>query len=123
MWSIGAVFYLAVFFLRSAPAVMTAELMRDLHIGGASLVFGHANTWLILAAQGGVLGPIMTFTGLWGAPFLKARYGVEPKEAPAICSIMIVCWAVASPLFGAISDRIGKRKSPYLLGSMACACG
>lgn len=86
-------------------------------------VFGHANTWLILGAQGGMVGPIMTFTGLWGAPFLKARYGMEPKQAAAICSIMIVCWATASPLFGAFSDRIGKRKGPYLLGSLACACG
>ena len=86
-------------------------------------VMGHRNTWLILAAQGGMVGPIMTFTGLWGAPFLKARYGVEPKQAAAICSIMIVCWAAASPLFGGFSDRIGMRKSPYLLGSIACACG
>ena len=37
VWSIGAVFYLAVFFLRAAPAVMTTELMRDFHIGAASL--------------------------------------------------------------------------------------
>lgn len=86
-------------------------------------VFGHSNTWLILAAQGGMVGPIMTFTGLWGAPFLKARYGVAPKEAAAICSIMIVCWAAASPLFGALSDRVGRRKSPYLVGSVACGFG
>src|SRR5215472_19233576 len=37
VWGIGAVFYLAVFFLRAAPAVMTSELMRDFHIGAASL--------------------------------------------------------------------------------------
>lgn len=86
-------------------------------------VFGHSNTWLILAAQGGMVGPIMTFTGLWGAPFLKARYSLAPKEAAAICSIMIVCWAAASPLFGGVSDRMGTRKKPYLLGSVACAFG
>ena len=34
---VGAV-YLAVFFLSSAPALMTAELMRDLHIGTPGLV-------------------------------------------------------------------------------------
>src|SRR5580698_11653720 len=37
VWGIGAIFYLAVFFLRAAPAVMTAELMRDFGIGAASL--------------------------------------------------------------------------------------
>jgi sugar phosphate permease len=86
-------------------------------------VLGCANTWLILFAQGGMVGPIMTFTGLWGAPFLAARYGLAAKPAAAICSVMIVFWAAASPLFGAFSDRIGKRKTPYLVGSVACAAG
>lgn len=86
-------------------------------------VFSFKNTWLILIAQGGMVGPIMTFTGLWGAPFLKARFGLEPKAAATISSIMIVCWAIASPIFGAFSDKIGKRKAPYLTGSLACAIG
>ncbi len=86
-------------------------------------VFSFNNTWLILIAQGGMVGPIMTFTGLWGAPFLKARFGLDPKAAATISSIMIVCWAVASPVFGAFSDKIGKRKPPYLIGSLACATG
>ncbi len=86
-------------------------------------VFAIRNTWLILIAQGGMVGPIMTFTGLWGAPFLKARFGLEPKAAATVCSIMIICWAVASPVFGGFSDRIGKRKPAYLIGSMICAVG
>jgi sugar phosphate permease len=86
-------------------------------------VFSFKNTWLILIAQGGMVGPIMTFTGLWGAPFLKARFGLEPKAAATICSIMIVCWAVASPIFGAFSDKIRRRKPAYLLGSLACTVG
>ena len=36
-WGISALFYLAVFFLRAAPAVLTSELMRDFGIGAASL--------------------------------------------------------------------------------------
>jgi sugar phosphate permease len=86
-------------------------------------VFSFRNTWLILVAQGGLVGPIMTFTGLWGAPFLKARFGLEPRAAAAISSIMIICWAVACPIFGGLSDRIGKRKPAYLAGSLVCAIG
>src|SRR5580658_8784273 len=37
IWGFAAIFYLFVFFLRAAPAVMTSELMRDFRIGGASL--------------------------------------------------------------------------------------
>jgi sugar phosphate permease len=90
---------------------------------GLRSVFRFKNTWLILLAQGGMVGPIMTFTGLWGAPFLRARYGLEPRPAATICSIMIICWAAASPVFGGLSDKIGKRKPPYLAGSLICALG
>jgi sugar phosphate permease len=90
---------------------------------GLKNVFTFRNSWLIMIAQGGMVGPIMTFTGLWGAPFLKARFGLEPKAAATISSVMIVCWAVASPLFGAFSDKIGRRKPAYLIGSLICAAG
>lgn len=90
---------------------------------GLRCVLSFRNTWLILIAQGGMVGPIMTFTGLWGAPFLKARFGLEPKAAATICSVMIICWAVASPVFGGFSDKIGKRRPAYLIGSLVCAVG
>src|SRR5216684_2544080 len=34
---VAALFYLAAFYLRVSPAVMTTELMRDFHIGAAEL--------------------------------------------------------------------------------------
>jgi sugar phosphate permease len=37
VWLIAAVFYLAAFYIRVSPAVMTAELMRDLHISAGDL--------------------------------------------------------------------------------------
>src|SRR4051812_25184369 len=37
IWLIAATFYLAAFYLRSAPAVMTTELMRDFNIHAGQL--------------------------------------------------------------------------------------
>jgi MFS family permease len=37
VWGLGALFYLMGFFHRVAPAVMTAELMREFKIGAAAL--------------------------------------------------------------------------------------
>src|SRR3954454_9279227 len=37
VWSIPAIFYLTAFYLRSSPAVMTAELMRSFGIGAKDL--------------------------------------------------------------------------------------
>jgi len=107
-----------------APAALRQEkrTMRAL-LAGFRKVFAYRNTWFIFFAQGGIVGPILAFTGLWGTPFLRVKYGLPPAEAAGVCSVMIVCWAVASPIAGALSDRIGRRKPIYLLGALVSAAG
>ena len=90
---------------------------------GLRRVFAYMNTWLIFLAQGGMVGPVLSFTGLWGVPFLSRRYGLSAKSAAAVCSIMIVCWAVASPICGGLSDRMGRRKPIYLGGAILSTIG
>jgi len=90
---------------------------------GFRKVFAYRNTWLIFFAQGSMVGSILSFTGLWGTPFLKARFGLPPASAAAVCSVMIVCWAVASPICGALSDRIGRRKPIYMTGCFVTTIG
>jgi MFS family permease len=92
-------------------------------LAGFKEVFTYRNTWLIFCAQGGIVGPILAFTGLWGTPFLRVRYQLVPSKGAAVCSVMIVCWAVASPICGALSDRIGRRKPIYLTGALVSAAG
>jgi len=111
--------------LSYAPAALRGRDGRSMGalLAGFHSVFAYRNTWLIFCAQGGIVGSILAFTGLWGTPFLRARYGLAPAQAAAVCSVMIVCWAVASPLAGALSDRIGRRKPIYLGGALLTACG
>ena len=90
---------------------------------GFRQIFSYRNTWLIFFAQGGLVGSMIAFTGLWGAPFLRARYGLRTTEAAGVCSIMIICWAVSSPICGALSDRIGRRKPIYVAGCLCAAAG
>jgi MFS family permease len=92
-------------------------------LAGFRRIFRYRNTWLIVFAQGGLVGPILSFTGLWGTPFLKVRFGLAPTKAAAVCSVMIVSWAIASPICGALSDRIGRRKPIYLSGCLIAAAG
>jgi sugar phosphate permease len=86
-------------------------------------IFTYRNTWLIFLAQGGFVGAVLSFTGLWGPPYLVQRFGLASTEAAAICSVMIVSWAVASPLCGYLSDRMKRRKPIYLGGAIIAACG
>ncbi|MBZ5601430.1 MAG: MFS transporter [Acidobacteriia bacterium] len=99
-------------------ASSTLDLLK-----GFKSIFAYRNTWLIVFAQGGIVGPILSFTGLWGTPFLKARFGIPSTTAAAVCSVMIICWAVSSPISGHLSDRIGKRKPIYLAGCLVAATG
>jgi len=108
-----------------APVALRGREHRTVRAlaSGFRKVFGYRNTWLIFFAQGGIVGPILAFTGLWGTPFLKVRFGLPPARAAAVCSVMIVCWAVASPIAGALSDRIGRRKPIYLIGALLSGAG
>jgi sugar phosphate permease len=107
-----------------APAAVQRKDVKvwDL-LKGFKSIFAHRNTWLIFFAQGGLVGSMLAFTGLWGAPFLRARYGLLPTKAAAVCSVMIVCWAVASPLCGALSDKLGRRKPVCIGGCLLAALG
>jgi sugar phosphate permease len=108
-----------------APAVLQSAHHVSLWtlLKGFRHVFAYRNTWLIFLAQGGFVGSILAFTGLWGPPYLRTRFGVPPTTAAAVCSVMIVCWAIASPLCGYLSDRIQRRKPIYLAGAAIAAIG
>jgi predicted MFS family arabinose efflux permease len=104
--------------LQRAQRPSLAGIVREL-----PHVFTYRNTWLIFLAQGGFVGAMLSFTGLWGPAYLKQRFALSATDASAVCSVMIVCWAVASPLAGYFSDALGRRKPIYLGGAVAAACG
>jgi len=85
---------------------------------GLKQVFHYRNTWVLSLIPGAVVGSILAFAGLWGVPFLTTLHGFSTSDAAAICSAMLIAWAIGGPLFGAWSDRIGKRKPLYLAGLM-----
>ena len=86
-------------------------------------VFKYRNTWLLAFVPAGIVGSILTFAGLWGVPFLTTHHGLSKSDAAAVCSALLIVWAVASPLCGALSDRLGHRKPLYIIGcAIAAAC-
>jgi sugar phosphate permease len=83
---------------------------------GLKQVFHYRNTWLLTLIPGSVVGTILAFAGLWGVPFLTTLHGFSKSDAAAICSAILIAWAIGGPMFGAWSDRIGKRKPLYIFG-------
>ena len=90
---------------------------------GLKTIFRYRNTWLLFLAPGGVVGSILTFAGLWGVPYLKAEYHLDPAKGAAVCSLMLICWAVGGPVLGGLSDRLGRRKPLYLIGCLLNSAG
>ena len=85
---------------------------------GAALrsVIARKDTWLLFFAGGLSAAPVLVFAGLWGVPYLTQVYGLERSTAATITSTMLIAWAMGGPLLGALSDRLGVRKLPYLVG-------
>jgi len=92
-------------------------------LAGLGKVLRYRNTLLLFLIPGGVVGPVLTFSGLWGVPFLTTHHGLSPAWASALTTTLLVAWAVGGPLFGWWSDRIGRRKPLYLVGCTLTLAG
>ncbi|HEY5674644.1 MAG TPA: MFS transporter [Malonomonas sp.] len=101
----------------------SAELPRTGVIAGLRQVFDYRNTWLLTIAPGALAGGVLTFAGLWGVPFLTSQYGMDAPGAAAVCSALLLSWAVGGPVCGNLSDRFGRRKPIYLLGCALLTAG
>jgi MFS family permease len=95
----------------------------DSLLEGLRTVLRYRNTWWLSIAPMGIVGPLLAFAGLWGVPFLTTHYAMSPAQSAAFTSTLLVAWAVGGPAMGALSDRVARRKSVYLLGSLLSCLG
>lgn len=90
---------------------------------GLKAVFMYKNTIIISLVPSALVGSILAFSGLWGVPFLTTHHHLTKSDAAAICSILLIAWAIGGPLFGAYSDKIGRRKPLFIIGCFVIASG
>lgn len=89
-------------------------------LAGFGRVARNRQTWLIAIAGLGTTGPLLGFAGLWGVPYFVATLGIDRTAAASITSTVFIGWAVGAPLIGWISDHIGRRRVPFILGLAIC---
>jgi MFS family permease len=90
---------------------------------GIAEVLRYSNTWLLFVIPGGLVGCVLTFGGLWGVPYLSTHHNLPDTKAAALNSALLVAWAIGGPIFGGLSDRIGRRKPLYFLGFVLAVAG
>ena len=86
-------------------------------LAGLGRIWGYRNVSLLFWVPSGICGAFLTFTGLWGVPFLVQLHGLTPRSASLVTSGMLVSFSIGSIAFGILSDRLRRRKLPYLIGS------
>jgi len=62
--------------------------------------------------------PIFLLGALWGIPYLVQVHGFERYAASEITGMLFIGTIMGSPLAGFISDALGKRKLPMLVGTV-----
>jgi nitrate/nitrite transporter NarK len=85
-------------------------------LSGLGVVLRHRQTWLIALTGLATSAPLLGFAGLWGVPFLETAYGLPRTSAATLTSTLIAGWGFGAPSFGWLSDRIGRRKAPLVVG-------
>ncbi|MEJ2097998.1 MAG: hypothetical protein P8Y38_12915 [Deltaproteobacteria bacterium] len=40
------------------------------------------------------MGAVLTFSGLWGVPFLTSHHGLSAAEAAALTTTLLTAWAL-----------------------------
>lgn len=110
-------------------ALMAAATVRDKQrgsgglssvLGGLAEVMRNPQSWIVGLGGVGTNGALLGFGGLWGVPFLRTAHGLEPATAAFVTSLLIAGWGFGAPFFGWLSDRMGRRRRPFLIGYGIC---
>ena len=99
--------------VRSHPSEATSTTPKESN--GQSVwkslgyVLRSSQTWWIAIYAFSGWAPVTAFAELWGVPYLEAQYGISNTLAATACAMIWVGLAVASPLLGWFSDKLGRR--------------
>lgn len=86
-------------------------------------VLGRRQNWAVALVGAATTAPLLSFAGLWGVAWLMQAHGLTRPQAAATTSLLLIGWAIGSPLAGMLSDRLARRRPPLVFaagGGLAC---
>lgn len=109
---------LILFIAKDAPSAKktTKEVEEEPLISSLLTLIKNRQLWLVAIYGGLMYMSTPVFCGLWGVPFLMFKMHLAKATAANYISLVFVGWAIASPLWGVFSNRIGRRKPPMFIG-------
>jgi MHS family alpha-ketoglutarate permease-like MFS transporter len=117
-FAIGAVAAVVAFFLRRSPAETTSDAVRkQKNAGTIRGVFRYPRSFFtVLGFTAGGSLIFYTFT-TYMQKYLVNTAGMDTKMASRIMTAVLFCYTLLQPVFGAISDKIGRRNSMLCFGA------
>lgn len=85
---------------------------------GPTTVLRNRNIWLLAGAFGAFNAAVIGL-GTYLPTFLSTQRGLELGSASLIAGLITFMTIFSAPAGGVLSDRIGSRKKPYLIGLLA----
>lgn len=123
---IGLVFFALIFlFVQDYPQKDQAKIQAGSHllqghfVQNFLAVFKNKQVWKAGLYTSFVNLTVMILGALWGQEYLVCAQNVSDSQASFIISMIFIGLIIGSPLFGYLSDRIGRRKLPMLIGGLA----
>ena len=62
--------------------------------------------------------PILVIGGLWGTQYLIQVHNLRKEQASTINMMLFLGFVIGSPIIGWISDTLGRRKQPMIIGAI-----
>ena len=115
---------LTLIIIRDKPETQTSvsadEIPHETHIFRSLLiVISCPQAWINGLFAGVLFSISAAFGAFWCIPYLMKIYGFSLNAAAAASSMVLFGVAFGAPVLGGISDRIGLRKLPMLISTVA----
>jgi len=124
--SLGLIIVLMVFLLvRDYPVERAQEHLQNreqLRLLGywrtIRLSFLRRQNWLCGIYTSLLNLPIFLLGGIWGAQYLERVHHITDTHASYVTSMLFLGTIIGSPMMGWLSDRMGRRRRPMILGAI-----
>lgn len=120
---LGFVFWLLIMLVvRDHPPQFTPQPTPSQSIGfsrAMRLAFINRQNWSCGIYTALLNLPIFLLGAVWGMPYLTQMRHLSETQASLVTSTLFLGVIIGSPLIGWLSDHIGSRKKPMLIGALA----
>ena len=94
------------------------QLIQDGFWHNLTLTLKNRQVWFAGLYTSFINLTVMIIGALWGAEYLQVAHGIPLQQATFIVTLVFIGLIIGSPLFGFISDRLGRRKSVMIIGGV-----